>query len=75
MLEATSVILPELVTEVETWMVRGVVGGEEVVVVVVELIGELCDWDVRWSGVGQGVEDGDGELCDGKLMWVGTVFY
>lgn len=48
---------------------------EEVVVEVAELIEELCGWDVRWSGVGQGVECGDGALCDGKLMlWVGTVF-
>lgn len=49
---------------------------EEVVVVeVAELIEELCGWDVRWRGVGQGEEDGDGALCDGKLMWVGMVFY
>lgn len=54
-----------------------VVVEEEVVVVVevAELIGELCGWDVRWRGVGQGEEDGDGALCDGKLMlWVGMVF-
>lgn len=48
---------------------------EEVVVEVVELIEEMCGWDVRWSGVGQGVEDEDGALCDGKLMlWEETVF-
>ena len=48
---------------------------EEVVVVeVAEWIGELCGWDVRWRGVGQGEEDGDGALCDGKLTWVGMVF-
>lgn len=44
---------------------------------VAELIGELYGWDVRWSGVVQGVEDadGDGVLCDGKpMLWVGTVF-
>lgn len=42
---------------------------------VVELIGDLYGWDVRWSGVVQGVEDGDGVLCDGKpMLWVGTVF-
>ena len=47
---------------------------EEEVVEVAELIGELYGWDVKRSGVGQGVEDGDGALCDGKLKWVETVF-